>query len=249
MSRLRQVLQYRAFSIVLLTAVALGMAACGNPEPQPLHFGDAVWRPGETSLYRATDLNGEPAGTVRVVMQQSDGDGWRMERVTQTQGDEELLTVDMAAQGFRPRASILERSSGGTIERVEATYDHGQVHLALTTKGDATTTEVVSIPSDSRDARTMFMLVRTLPLTTGFSTRVNTFLPVAARMARTTVTVLGDETVETPAGTFDAWLTVLDEGDRQSRAWISKEKPFPLVKYVDGANSGLFELVEFNSAD
>lgn len=235
------VLLRRASIVCLMFAVI----ACTGPAAQPLRFGDAVWQPGETSIFRVTDVNGDTAGTVRYDMESLDADGWRMERLTQTQGDEERLSVDMDAPGFRTRASELERVSVDGAERVAASYDGGEVQLELTNQDDNVTTQTVNVPSDSRDARALFMLVRTLPLEIGYSTKVNTYQPVTSRMVRTTVTVIGDEPVETPAGTYDAWLLVLDEGDRQSRAWVAKEAPYPLVKYIDAANGGLFELAEF----
>ncbi len=243
-NRLPQVLA----TLMLVTAL-LALGGCSGPEAQALRFGEAVWRPGETSIYRVTDVDGEPAGAVRYGMQALGADSWRMERLTQTQGDEERLSVDMDAQGFRALASTLLRTAVDGQERVAATYSSGRVDLELTTKEDVTTFETVSVPSDTRDARALPMLVRTLPLEPGYSTKVNTFLPVTSRMGRTTVTVLGDEPVETPAGSFDAWLVVLDEGDRQSRVWIAKEAPHQLVKYIDAANGGLFELAEFEVRD
>ena len=152
------------------------------------------------SRYRITDLNGEYAGTAQYEMTAQDGDLWRMEREIQAQGVHELLSVDMAQHGFRPQASALVREDGGGQEQVNATYDRGEVSLELTTSQDVTTFERVNVPSDSRDARALFMLVRALPLETGYSTRVNTFVPVTSRMTRTDVRVLGREDVETPAG-------------------------------------------------
>jgi hypothetical protein len=233
----------------LIAGLLALLSACGGPEAQPLRFGAAAWQPGETSVYRVTDVNNEPAGTVRYEMQAPGPGTWRMERVTQTQGDEERLSVEMDEAGFRTRASDLERISPDGSERVTASYDGGEVQLELTTKSDVRTSETVNVPSDSRDERALFMLLRTLPLEIGYSTKVNTFQPVTSRMARATVTVIGDEPVETPVGTFDAWLVVLDEGDRQSRAWIGKEAPFPLVKYIDASNGGLFELADYSQGE
>ena len=232
-----------------IAGLLLAVTACTGPEAQPLRFGDAVWQAGETSIYRATDVNGDTAGSVRYDMEALGADAWRMQRLTQTQGDEERLAVDMDAQGFRTRASELERITLDGDERVTATYDGGTVQMSLASRDDNVTTQTVNVPSDSRDARALFMLMRTLPLEIGYSTKVNTFQPVTSRLARTTVTVIADEPVETPAGTFDAWLVVLDEGDRQSRAWIAKEAPYPLVKYIDAANGGVFELAEYTLED
>jgi hypothetical protein len=196
-------------------------------------------------LYSVTDLYGDYAGTVQYEFASLGGDGWRMERMTDTQGDSELLSVELAANGFRPSASTLVRSDGDGEERVSATYEMGEVNLELTTRQNVTTYERINVPSDSRDARSLFMLIRSLPLGTGYSTRINTFLPVASQMSRTAVTVLGQDEVETPAGTFTVWSVELDEGDRTSRAWIATEAPHQLVKYEEAINGGVFELAEY----
>lgn len=231
--------------IATIVGLTLAVIACTGPEAQPLRFGEAVWQPGETSVFRVTDVNGDAAGSVRYDMESLGPDAWRMQRLTQTRGDEERLSVDVDAQGFRTRASDLERITLDGDERVTATYDGGTVQLSLTSRDDSVTTQTVNVPSDSRDARALFMLIRTLPLEVGYSTKINTFQPVTSRLTRTTVTVIAEEPVETPAGPYNAWLVVLDEGDRQSRAWVAKEAPYPLVKYIDAANGGVFELTEF----
>ena len=80
--------------------------------------------------------------------------------------------------------------------------------MSLASRDDNVTTQTVNVPSDSRGARALFMLMRKY-------WRLGT-LP-ARHLACTTVTVIADEPVEMPLGTFDAWLVVLDEGDRQCR--------------------------------
>lgn len=228
---------------VLVSLLLFG--ACGANTIQPLQFGEAVWQPGETSLYQVTDMYGDYAGTVRWTFSQPEADVWRLERFTDTQGDEELLTMDMAVQGLRPQASSLQRHNADGVESARATYDRGEVNLELTTRQDITTYERVNVPSDSRDARALYMLIRSLPLAEGYGANVNTFLPVASRMARAEISVKGEEEVTTPAGTFKTWRVTLDEGDRSSTAWVAMDAPYPLVKYVDAGNGGVFELSEF----
>ena len=137
------------------------------------------------------------------------------------------------------------RQEGDRQERVATSYDHGVADLELTNKQDVTTYQRVNIPSDARDQRTLLMLVRVLPLAQGYVTRLNTFLPVMPLLDRVTVTVTGDERVNTPAGSYDAWRLELDTGDSTTQAWIGVEAPYPLIKYVDGRNGGTFELAEY----
>ncbi len=229
--------------IAIWTLLLLG--ACSVGKPQPLQFNEAAWSAGETSLYQVTDLNDQYAGTVQWSFTAPDSETWRIDRLTDTQGDVEQLQVTMAAAGFRPTHSSLVRESDAGGEQVDAEYSRGEVNLTLTTKEDVTTYERVNVPSDSRDARSLFMLIRSLPLQKGYATRINTFLPIASLQTRTEISVHGIEEVTTPAGTSEAWKVQLDDGDRTSRAWVAVEAPHQLVKYEDAANGGVFELLEF----
>jgi len=230
---------------MIILSSLLVLSACSVAEPQPLIFDEAVWSSDETSLYQVTDMNGDYAGTVEWSFSSPNDKLWRLERITDTQGDVEQLQVEMARAGYRPVQSSLLRESDAGREQVEADYDRGEVNLTLTTVQDVTTYERVNVPSDSRDARALFMLVRALPLQKGYATRINTFLPIVSHLTRTEISVKGIDEISTPAGVFDAWKVELDDGNHTSKAWIAVESPHQLVKYEDAANGGVFELLEF----
>lgn len=230
---------------VLSLLVALALAACGQPEVQPLAFGPAPWQDGELSTYRLTAVDGSFAGTAQISLDRLEEGWWRMRREILAQGDQELVEVEASDKGLRPRRSLLTRSSPDGQERVEATYVDGQVDMTLTTKQDVTTYERAHIPSDAREQRTLPMLVRMLPLDAGYATRLNTYLPVSALLDRVTVQVVKPETVDVPAGRFDTWLVTFDTGDSESQAWYSQAAPHQLVKFVDGRSGGLYELASY----
>jgi len=233
------------WAAVVAAVALLFLPGCGTVEPQPLRFDPAPWRDGETSLYRITDRNGRDAGAVRYAMQQTGDNGWMMARETAAQGVQETLAVHMAGEGFRPRTSLVVRTEEGVTERLSAIYDGAQVDLEMTNKRNITTVERMNVPSDVRDQWSLFMVARALPLATGYSTRLNVFSPIIGRQSRVTLTVAKPVQVDVPAGSFETWPVTLDLGDMKSELWIGVEPPHPLVKYVDGANQGAFELAEF----
>ncbi len=232
-----------------LWVAALVLAGCGAPEIQALRLGDAIWQTGETSVYRVTDIDGNFAGRQQFTIEEADtrlGEpGWIIVRTTEAQGDQEEVTVAMTASGFIPRDASLVRTTGSGVERVTTTYESGQIDMELTTKEDVTTYQRVRIPSDARDRRTVGMLVRTLPLESGYAAHLNRYLPVADLLDRVTVSVKGREEVTVPAGSFDTWRIELDTGAAQEELWIATEPPYPLIKYTDSLNGGLFELESF----
>ncbi|MEZ4736371.1 MAG: DUF3108 domain-containing protein [Caldilineaceae bacterium] len=196
-----------------------------------------------------TDINNNFAGTATIELTagitQSAAEGWTFRREIAAQGDQELAVVEMTMPGLRPLFSTLVRLLGGNRrQQVQATYNSGQVDLELTTAQDVTTYERVNIPSDARDQRTLLALVRALPLAIGYATQVNSFLPVTNTLERTTIVVVGQEQVQTPAGTYEAWHVELRTPTNEDEAWIATGPPYRLVKFIDGRTGGTYELRE-----
>lgn len=235
-------------SMVLI--VALLLAACGQPAITPLRVQAAPWADGEVSTYQITDIENKPAGTATITFTagatQITEAAWTMRREVAAQGDQEIVVVEMTASGLRPALSTLTRQLGGNRrELVKSTYNQGQVDLELTTAKDITTYERINVPSDVRDQRTLLALVRSLPLANGYATQVNSFLPVADLLERTTIHVTGQEQVQTPAGAYESWRVELTTNDSESQAWVSTSAPYILVKFVDGRTGGVYELRDY----
>ncbi|MFM7172694.1 MAG: hypothetical protein ACKO4U_06625, partial [Caldilinea sp.] len=96
-----------------------------------------------------------------------------------------------------------------------------------------------------REAVTIPMLVRALPLARGYATQLNSCLPVAGTLERVTVRVVGDESLPVAAVLYDTWVVLLDTGDTVSRLWVAQNAPYPLVKYIDGRNRATLELEQY----
>ncbi len=232
--------------------IGLLIAACsGQPAIEPLRLQAVPWANGERSTYQVIDLNDNFAGTATIEFVRGtvhvEGDGWTMRREVAAQGDQEVVVVEMSAVGLRPAFSTLIRVLGTGRQQVKTTYSSGQADLELTTAQDVTTYERINVPSDARDQRTLLALVRTLPLRVGYATQVNSFLPVANLLERTTIRVVKEEQVETPAGTYATWLIELSTPDSQSQAWIATGAPYRLVKFVDGRSGGTYSLQAYEA--
>lgn len=229
----------------MLALLVLLLAGCGQPEIQPLVFNAAPWQPNEVSTYQVTDVNGNYAGSARYDLMQMEGDLWNLRRETNTQGTQEIVTVDMTQTGFRPTQSTLLRIANNGTEAVSATYGGSEVNLELTTRLNITTYERVSIPSDAREQVTLVMLLRALPLAEGYGVRLNIFQPILGTLDRVTASVEGKEQVTTDAGTFECWWVRMETPDSQTEAWVATQAPYPVVKFIDSRNDGTFELSEF----
>ncbi len=225
------------------------LASCGRPEPMPLLFGAAPWASGEQHIMSLTNGDGQQVGSATYTLSSTEGStgepAWGFERLISALDSQEVITVTMDAEGFRPQASHLSRSSGDSEESVDAKYGSGQVDMLLNTRQNIMTTQRASVPSDARETVTLPMLLRALPLAKGYATEINVFMPVAGQFERIEVQVTGDETVQTEAGSFPTWVVELNTRDSQSKAWIGKEAPHMLVKYLDGRNKATLQLLEY----
>jgi hypothetical protein len=232
-----------------LAVLLLLLGACSRPTPVPLIFNAAPWQSGEQHVFAITDKDGKPAGTATYTVTGGENDAgeklWSMERVVNSQGAVETVTVKVSEQGFRPASSYLERTSAAGTESVDALYTGSQVDLTLITRQNNMSVQRSQIPSDARETATLPLIVRALPLAQGYATQLNSFLPVAELLDRVTVRVAGEEEVTVPAGNFKSWIVELDTGDAVTRMWIAQTPPYPVVKFVEGRNQAEFELAQF----
>jgi hypothetical protein len=233
----------------LLLFAALLPAACAQAEPQALLFGTAPWTSGERHTMSLTDRDGQQVGsaiyTINAAENAAGEPVWAFEREIAALGSQEVITVTMDAEGFRPQASRIWRLNDGGQESVDAQYTGGQVDMVLNTRQNIMTMQRAQVPSDARETVTLPLLLRALPLAEGYATQVNVYMPIADQLERLDVRVTGDEALQTEAGSFATWVVALDTRDAQSRAWIGKEAPYPLVKYLDGRNNATLELTEY----
>ena len=117
--------------------------------------------------------------------------------------------------------------------------------MLLNTRQNNMTTQRASVPSDARETVTLPMLLRALPLADGYATQINVYMPVAGQLERIDVQVTGEEALQTKAGSFVTWVVELNTRDAQSKAWIAKEAPHVLVKYLDGRNKAILQLTQY----
>lgn len=238
--------------LLALLLVTLLIAGCsGTADPEPLVFGDVPWTDGERSVYRVVDINDSFAGTMTYEIEAGGeivgSDGWTIRRVLDTQGDAEELVVEIRARGLRPSYSLLDRVDGGLRQTVEAEYDGSQVDLRIIADPQMDTYERIQVLSSVLDDRTLPMLIRALPLETGYATRIDTFRPVTGNQDAVSLVVRGVEPLDTVLGTVDAWQVQLDFGEVEQDIWISQQAPFPVLRIEDGFTRGVFELQEFEA--
>lgn len=231
------------FALLLLLT---GCGGIGTRAFEPVRLNPAPWQDGEVSLFRITNADQQFEGTMTITLTAPDEDVWMFERKVESQNEENVAVI-LKAENLRPESSVTVRIDSEGVEMVRADYEGSQVELELTTKRNVVTYERDPIPSDTYDYQTLLMLLRALPLTSGYATRLNAYLPIAGLLERIEITISGEESLNTQAGTHAAWQVVLRARNSRSRAWIGVETPHPLLKYIDGTNGATFELTEFST--
>lgn len=239
----------RTLSFVIMIAIIVAFVTACTPDLQPLHLGAPVWHSGESSQYQVTNSEGIRAGTAQLDIQAGGGRletaGWTIRRQIAAGGQTEDVSVQLADPGYRPQYSRLSRTDEQGQQLVEAFFKGSQVDVELTNRLGSTIYQRVSVPSNIRDERTLLTIVRTLPLAERYATQLNSFLPITGLIDRVTVQVTGSEQVEVPAGRYDTWAVALKMPERTTKAWIAKEAPYPVVKFIDGRSQAMFELTAF----
>ncbi|CAN5517944.1 hypothetical protein BH10CHL1_BH10CHL1_18830 [soil metagenome] len=239
--------------MVVYLVVLLLLAACSQPEIQPLSFNAAPWRAGEISNYQVTAQNGSAAGTARFTLllgdQQSNPGGWSIQRAIDSQGVHESVSVEVDSADFSPSSTSLTRLSSQGQESEQITYKNGGVDIELTSVMSVTTNHHIDVPSDIRVEPTLAQLMRALPLAANYATRLNSFSPASGTQDRVTVQVTKQEQITVPAGAFDTWRVELSTNTTKSTVWIDRAAPNVLVKYMDGLSGGTFELVAFKPGE
>ena len=159
---------------IFVLVIGVLLAGCSGAEPQPLIFGEPVWRSGENSHYQVTARTGTLAGTAMVTLivgNEENPDGWTLRREISA-GQSEVATVLMSGKGYTPVKSYLTRIDTTGTQRVDAVIDRSQVDITLTNYQGATTYQRVSVRSDIQDERTLLTIVRSLPLAEKYATRI-----------------------------------------------------------------------------
>ncbi len=246
---LRDALRRASLALTIGLILALWLTACGG-DPVPFEPGAAPWQAGETQRYQVTDLNGHLVGsaemTIAASIRTDNGDGWLLERTVSAGREYEASSVELTAKGYRPRLTEMVRRYDQAEQATQAVYTGSKVNITLTTAQEITTYQQISITSDVRDERSLLHILRTLPLAEGYVTRINSFLPVVGRQERLTGSVLGQADVTVPAGAFSTWEVRLESPDKRiTTAWIGREAPYPVVKFVDGRSNATYALTEF----
>ena len=227
-----------------LSLLGLTLAACQSENSvlsgQPI-LSSIPWQAPEEARYRLLDgdeltgsgvLRIESAGGEIILSQEFESEEFR---------DEVVAVVDAQTLRARSVQRVIDGPEGA--RRWEVEYQDSTAVVVQRSEDDERRDEV-SAPLQSYDSWTDVFLWRTIDFREGYEATYRDILSATLtrpHLISQTLEVTGRETVEVPAGTFQAWrLEIRSSGDKQT-AWYADMETRPLVRYDNG--NLVFELL------
>lgn len=241
----------RALAASLLVVVAFaaaGTAACTGPpdEPYDPYVVESVpWTAPEALTYLLTNDDNEPIGSGVLAVMEEDGELVLWQSFSDDEGftDESVLMVE--PDTLKPLRSTRELFDVENDERrvVDTQYgelDDGDYGVRIrqqvfdpggAEEASSTRCNPKSLPESAFDNDSSLFLWRTLPFEERLVVQYTASIPNRRDSRIVTLEVREVETVEVPAGTFDAWhVLVLAEGQSHD-AWFEVDAPHRMVRY------------------
>lgn len=228
----------------LLTMVCLALAACGPPVVPTLTIAQIPWPDDEVTNYTIEDQDGNTIATGELTIEK----GNNTYLLTQhfeltTQEAIQHITVNVSADDLKPISGNQTIQATEGVLDVVTTYSEGQVSVTVSIGGDEQSA-TFDIPDDAYDNDEVLFLLRAIPFEVGYTASYTNVVPSYALTPKVTVTVVGEEEVTTPAGSFNCYkLEFSVEGGTQKQyMWYGVDEPHYLIKYDNGVT--IFLLTE-----
>ncbi len=227
--------------LALLLSICLALVACG-PSVPVITIAQIPWADGETTSYAVHDTQGTELGTLNMTIQR-EGEHYLMTSFTVIGNTTDDITIAMNADDLKPisETRTVNVPLGGALPQglyeVRANYeDRNKVIIDADLPGNHHQGPYeFNIPADSYANDQVWYLFRTLPFEEGYAGRyTNIIIWTIYQKPAATVTVLGKETVETPAGSFNCHKLELSVLNITIHFWYGVEAPHYLVKYQKG---------------
>jgi hypothetical protein len=242
----------------LLLFLGLGsfllLAACGLSD-EPLPTQDIVvsipWTVGEETSYTILDDDDEVLGTGVLRIDQEDGQ-LRLSQHYQNPDFDDRSSVLVDAETLKPVEGERVITGEDGVLRIEVRYSDGVAEIERIAteegKGEERRVDRLDVPEHAYDTGASLFLWRTIPMQVDYRVAYRSMATAVVGTSqenRVTLRVLRQETVEVPAGTFEAWrVEIRALGGVKQTAWFVADSARRLVKYDNGQNTFVLESVK-----
>jgi hypothetical protein len=118
---------------------------------------------------------------------------------------------------------------------ITTSYKNGKLDISAVVNGK-TTNASIDVPSNAIDNDQLLMTLEALPFAKGYKANFVVIVAQDALKVNTTVTVLSQEKIDVPAGSFETWHVEIQAGQSKQNAWYQVAAPHALVQYDNGTN-------------
>ena len=232
----------KLLSTSFLAALAAVLVACGPTvaAPKTSAVVSAVpFSDGERLTYSIREDSGAVSGRGTLTVTR-EGDRFRLEQryeeaspAAGARPNTDTSAVVAGASDLRPQT--MERHIEGRDEAHSYRATYGQDGKAVEVIADGGKPKSIPLTEVFYDNESSLWLWRTLALTEGYRERYVSIDAVGRTRQSVDLMVTGRQTVEVPAGKFEAWRLQIRNGRATRVAWINVEAPHQLVQWDNGS--------------
>jgi Protein of unknown function (DUF3108). len=217
---------------VLVVTLALCFALVGCAPGKPLTISAIPWSDEEETSYIIQDQTGNTTGSGNLTITKEGesyilGQYWAIDEVKQT------LSIKVASDSLKP---ICENQTIVTPEgefKINTTYTDNKLKIEAETPQGPQSAEI-DVPDDAYDNDEILFLFRAIPFEEGYQSTYTNIVASTAQKPKVTITIIGKEQVEAPAGLFDCWKLEFKVSRQKQHFWYSVDSPHYFVKYDNG---------------
>ena len=154
---------------------------------------------------------------------------WRLSMRLVAASSQQFSRVEVAAESFKP---LHCRWKINVIGEVDVTFSPGHAELKMVGQDEVKQIDLTGVVYDNEEVA---MLIRRLPLASGYKTTVHTFSGLGGgTIIPVQVAVTGSEKLEVPAGTFDCYKVELSFLGQSQTFWYSTDEHHYVVQFKGG---------------
>lgn len=226
--------------LAVMLTLFIVLAGCA-PEGEELEVSQIPWPGSEAINYVIQTHDGIGLGTANIsVSHNTDTYTLTCHQIVGQTTDDIVMAVD--AHSLKPvsETRTLSIPPGGQIPEgiweITANYSAGKLVVEANTPQGHQGPAEANLPQDAyANDEVLFLLFRALPFAEGYIAHFsNVVIWPNVQIPQCTISVIGKESVETLAGTFEAWKLELNVAGGKQYFWYAVEKPNYLVKYDNG---------------
>jgi len=215
----------------LLAIMCLTLVGCA-PAAVPLTISQVPWPDDEVTSYTIEDQEGNTIGSLELTIDKEDTTYTLTQHLDLTIEGEQIIddiTLTVNATDLKPISGTETAVIANQTIEVTAIYSPGEVAVTAAVNGEEQSA-TLDIPDDAYDDSEVLFLLRAIPFEVGYSATYTNVVPAAGLTPEATITVVGEEQVEVPLGSFNCYKLELSILGTAQYLWYGVDSPHYLVK-------------------